>query len=106
MLSDCMLVFLRNNDLEKARTILKKLSEEQSQVMGFARTEVLNKFCDKTIEAKDYVLLNECLKYVSEVGNTEVIKHVATHLNTVDEKTKLQEKLAGLLGSSLNDIDG
>ncbi|KAI1278016.1 Protein PTCD3 -like protein, mitochondrial [Halotydeus destructor] len=107
MLSDCITIFLTGGELDKAAAILRKLDQDQQQIMGFMRTAVLQDFASAAIQASDYDKLNLVIKYTSEIGNSEVLKFCKSSLDKIEDESArktFDERLTDLL--TLTGING
>lgn len=78
-----------------------KLSSHSIQTF---RTAVLEQFCSKCLDEGALSKLNFCVKYASEMGNTDVVKFVAENANRLPEHARqaLEERLSN--SSSLSSL--
>ena len=96
-LSACMKIYLNASNIEKATEVLKKLSEKQNEIAGFADTEVLQEYCQKVIETKELDCLVLCCKYASDVGNDFVMKYVAESMDKIPQDDPNRKRLTQLI---------
>ncbi|CAH1176490.1 unnamed protein product [Phaedon cochleariae] len=101
LLGLAMILLLRNNEYEKACTIMDKLDKGHNTVVGVPKYEALSMFVDHCIENKAPSRAVACIQYCSDSGFPEA-QILAARLN---EKLTLGESHLNSLSKIVGDIN-
>ncbi|CAG9769345.1 unnamed protein product [Ceutorhynchus assimilis] len=88
LLGKIMIVLLRNDNFEKACTVMNKLDHQHQSIVGVPCFEALSLFVDHCIKNKAPSRAIECIQYASDSGFPDIIT-LGAKLNeqlTLDEK--------------------
>ncbi|GFT29631.1 protein PTCD3 homolog, mitochondrial [Nephila pilipes] len=110
LLGNFLKTFLNGNDMEKSWTVLKKLKDEENNIIGFPDADCLLKFCELNLEKEDYSKVLYCIKYAVNTNHPNFREDVEKLANEMFDQGKLLEKQrtqvnAILLNASSLEID-
>ncbi|RZC40303.1 PTCD3 -like protein, mitochondrial, partial [Asbolus verrucosus] len=100
LLGKIMTLLLRNNEFDKAWTVMEKLDKDQQKIAGVPKLEALARFVDQCIEQKAPSKAITCIQYCSDCGFPEA-NILASKLN---DKLTLDENFLGRLSKIVGDV--